>query len=109
LTPTDRLNYNQHAKISAKILSEKDFISKPVEDLVRYHEEDLLGHGPEKLKKLTPAQECLSLCNAFDKRLIENKETPEEAYRLFQVDYIGRYRLELIQKFEKVLKEEGLL
>lgn len=109
LEPPERLNYGQHAKISAQILSEKPFISKRVEELVLNHEEDLLGNGPYKVRKLTTAQECLSLCNAFDKRLITTKETPKDAYKKFQVDYIGRYNLELIQRFEMVLKEEGLI
>lgn len=109
LGPEERLRYGQHTKISAEILSDKPFISKRVEDLIVNHEEDLRGMGPQKLQKLTPAQECLSLCNAFDKRLVATSESPSEAYKAFQLDYIGRYNLELIQRFELVLKEEGLL
>jgi HD-GYP domain-containing protein (c-di-GMP phosphodiesterase class II) len=108
-TPDERLRYSQHIKLSQNFLNGKDFISKRVEDLVNHHEEDLTGLGPLKVRKLTPLQECLSLCNAFDKRLIVKKESPKEAYKVFQLDYIGRYNLELIQRFEAVLVEEGLL
>ncbi len=108
-TPDERLRYGQHTKYSAQVLADKPFISKRVEELITYHEEDLGGMGPHKLTKLTPAQECLSLCNAFDKVLISTKQSPEEIYKMFQLDYIGRYNLELIQRFELVLKEEGLL
>jgi HD-GYP domain-containing protein (c-di-GMP phosphodiesterase class II) len=108
-TPDERLRYGQHTKYSAQVLADKPFISKRVEELITYHEEDLNGMGPYKLTKLTPAQECLSLCNAFDKVLIATKQSPEEIYKMFQLDYIGRYELELIQRFELVLKEEGLL
>lgn len=109
LVPEERLRYGQHTKLSAELLSDKPFISKRVEDLIVNHEEDLRGTGPQKISKLTPAQECLSLCNAFDKRLVSTSESPAEVYKSFQVDYIGRYNLELIQRFEIVLKEEGLL
>ncbi|MCF8058864.1 MAG: HD domain-containing protein [Bacteriovoracaceae bacterium] len=108
-SPDERLRYGQHTNSSAKILSEKPFISKRVENLILNHEEDLRGTGPQKLTKLTPSEECLSLCNAFDKRLISTNQKPSEIYKSFQVDYIGRYNLELIQRFELVLKEEGLL
>lgn len=108
-TPDERLRYGQHTKYSAQVLSDKPFISKRVEDLITYHEEDLNANGPHKLAKLTPAQECLSLCNAFDKLLVATSQTPAEIYKMFQLDYIGRYNLELIQRFELVLKEEELL
>lgn len=109
MEPAQRVRYCHHTKISVNLLSDKPFISKRVEDLIMKHEEDLLGNGPYKLRKLTTAEETLSLCNAFDKRLITTKESPQEAYKAFQIDYIGRYNLELIQRFEMVLKEEGLL
>ncbi len=109
LTPDEKLRYGQHTKISAEILSEKPFITKRIEELILYHEEDLSGMGPQKMIKLSPEQECLSLCNAFDKRLVSTNQSPSEIYQSFQIDYIGRYNLELIQRFELVLKEEGLL
>ncbi len=109
LTPDEKLRYGQHTKISAEILSEKPFITKRIEELILYHEEDLSGMGPQKMSKLSPEQECLSLCNAFDKRLVSTNQSPSEIYQSFQIDYIGRYNLELIQRFELVLKEEGLL
>ncbi len=109
MTPEEKVRYGKHPKVSLDLLSGKDFISKEVEDLIINHEEDLTGQGPMKNKKLTPAQECLSLCNAFDKRLFTKKESPADAYKVFQLDYIGRYNLELIQRLETVLKEEGLL
>lgn len=108
-TPDERLRYGQHTKYSAAVLSDKPFISKRVEELITFHEEDLNGRGPQKAAKLTPSQECLSLCNAFDKLLVSTSQQPHEIYKMFQLDYIGRYNLELIQRFELVLKEEGLL
>lgn len=109
MSPSEKLRYGKHPRSSKDLLSGKEFISKEVEDLIVNHEEDLTGEGPMKMSKLTPAQECLSLCNAFDKRLYSKKETPAEAYKVFQLDYIGRYNLELIQRLENVLKDEGLL
>lgn len=108
-TPDERLRYGQHTKYSAEVLADKPFISKRVEELITYHEEDLNGRGPQKAVKLTPAQECLSLCNAFDKLMVATSKTPSDIYQMFQLEYIGRYNLELIQRFEMVLKEEDLL
>jgi HD-GYP domain-containing protein (c-di-GMP phosphodiesterase class II) len=109
LTPEEKLRYWQHTKYSAQVLADKPFISKRVEELIAYHEEDLNGLGPQKIVKLTPAQECLSLCNSFDKMMVVTSKTPSEIYQMFKLDYIGRYNLELIQRFEMVLKEEELI
>jgi response regulator RpfG family c-di-GMP phosphodiesterase len=108
-TPEQRLKYGSHTKVSASLLEDKPYIGKRVEDLIINHEENLQGTGPLKLKKLTPMQECLCLVNAFDKRVFTHSEEPSEAYKSFQLDNIGLYNLELIQKFGEVLKEEGLL
>lgn len=108
-TPEEKLKYGQHSKISVDFLAEKPFISKAVENLIINHEENLQGTGPLKVRKLTPAMECISLVNAYDKRIISHNETPSQAFRAFQIDFIGLYSLELLQRFELVLKEEGLL
>ncbi len=104
-----KFEYYKHTKNSSALLSEKPFISKQVEELVQFHEENLQGTGPYKQTKLSPLQECLNLTNTYDKRVFTKKESPAEAYKAFQIDYIGMYNLELIKRFELVLKEEGLL
>lgn len=105
----ERFEYFKHTKISSQLLSSKPFISKQVEELIEFHEENLQGTGPFKKTKLTPLQECLNLVNTYDKRVFTKKETPAEAFKAFQIDYIGMFNLELIKRFELVLKEEGLL
>ena len=107
--PKDYLSYGSHAKDSAKLLSEKPYVNKRVEDLILNHEENLQGTGPNKNKTLTKSQEILSLVNAYDKRLIIKNESPKEAIGAFQIDEIGNYSLDLINKFKEVLKKEGLL
>jgi HD-GYP domain-containing protein (c-di-GMP phosphodiesterase class II) len=108
-TPEQRLKYGSHTKVSAALLEDKPYISKRVEELIINHEENLQGTGPLKVKKLTPMQECLCLVNAYDKRVSTYNEKPSEAFKSFQLDNIGLYNLEMIQKFGDVLKEEGLL
>ncbi len=104
-----KLEYFKHTKLSTNLLSSKSFISPQVEELIQNHEENLQGTGPYKMTKLSPLQECLNLVNAFDKRILTKKEPPAQAYKAFQIDWIGLYNLELIKRFEMVLKEEGLL
>ncbi len=109
LEGSQRYDYFKHTKVSSDLLSQKSFISPQVEELIQNHEENLQGTGPYKLTKLSPLQECLNLANAFDKRILTKNEPPAEAYKAFQIDWIGMYSLELIKRFEMVLKEEGLL
>ncbi len=109
LTNEQKRSYYSHTKISAKLLEDKPYISKRVEDLIINHEENIQGSGPLKLKTLTPMQECLCLVNAYDKRITCYGEGPREAFQSFKVDNIGLYSLDMIQKFGDVLKGEGLL
>ncbi len=104
-----KYEYYKHTKLSTQLLSAKTFLSPQVESLIQNHEENLQGSGPYKLTKLSPLQECLNLTNAYDKRVISKGETPAQAYKAFQIDNIGIFNLELIKRFESVLKEEGLL
>jgi len=109
LSGEQKYEYFKHTKASSELLSSKPFISAKVEELIQYHEENLQGTGPYKLTKLSPLQECLNLVNAFDKRILTKNEPAAQAFKAFQIDWIGMYNLELIKRFESVLKEEGLL
>jgi len=109
LSGEQKYEYFKHTKASSELLNSKPFISVKVEELVQNHEENCQGTGPYKLAKLSPLQECLNLVNAFDKRILSRNEPPAQAFKAFQIDWIGMYSLELIKHFGIVLKQEGLL
>lgn len=101
--------YKDHIDITNKMLGEKPYISPKVIELITYHEEVLSGDGPFKLKKLTPAIECLSLVNCYDKKILTSGLSPKESLREMMVDELGNYQLELLNLFKKVLLKEGIL
>jgi HD-GYP domain-containing protein (c-di-GMP phosphodiesterase class II) len=69
----DKRIYNLHVKDAVEMLRDKDYITKEVITLILNHEERLSGSGPNKLTKLMPCEEILSLVNTYDKLLISNK------------------------------------
>lgn len=101
--------YKDHIDITNRMIGEKPYISPKVIDLITYHEEVLSGNGPFKLTKLTPAIECLSLVNTYDKKILTSGVTPKEGLKQMMVDELGNYQLDLLSLFKKVLQKEGIL
>lgn len=104
-----RVQYNDHCKGVVTLLSERPYINKAVIDLIECHEENLQGTGPLKKKKLTPAQEILSLINTYDKKCITKKVDPATALTELMVDELGNYNLNLLNEFKAFLKEEKII
>ena len=49
------------------------------------------------------------MVNNYDKRIIADKLTPIQTLKNMMVDELGKYNLDLLNEFKKVLKSEGLL
>lgn len=108
-SPTDKRLYGFHVKDSAVMLQSKSYVNKRVQDLVMNHEENKQGTGPNKKRDLTLLEEILSLVNNFDKRLIITEALPGDVLKAMTIEDMGFYDLKLMEKFKKVLDEEGLL
>lgn len=108
-TPDDRRIYALHCKDSAKMLSEKPYVTKAVQELILNHEETLSGSGPNRKTKLTKLEAILSLVNTYDKKIVSSGNTPKEVLKELMVDELGNYELDLINKFKEVLQKEGIL
>lgn len=109
MTHEEKKLYKDHIDITNRMIGEKPYISPKVIELITHHEEVLSGNGPFKLKKLSPAVECLSLVNTYDKKILTLGVTPKEGLKQMMVDELGNYQLDLLQLFKKVLQKEGIL
>lgn len=108
-TPDEKKIYYQHPALGVELLKKNPYIDASVLDLILNHEEKISGEGyPEHKTKLTLSQEIISLCNTYDKRVSAFGMTPKEALKVVQVDELGNYNLELINKFKKHLKDENV-
>jgi HD-GYP domain-containing protein (c-di-GMP phosphodiesterase class II) len=107
-TPDERVLHKEHIEITLKLLDEKPWINPQVVELIKHHEEVLTGAGPYKKTKLTAQEECLSLVNSYDKKILINKISPKQALKEIMVDEIGNYELKTINKFKMVLEQQGL-
>src|SRR5690606_28313831 len=71
LSAKDRTKYEQHPETAANLLRNNPYVNPHILDLIQNHEESLASDGP--LKKagpaLTQAQQILSLCNCYDKKV----------------------------------------
>lgn len=105
----DKLNYKEHIEVTIKVLSEKPYINQQILDLITYHEENLAGTGPYKKSKLGLAEECISLVNSYDKKVLTSDLTPKQALKELMVDEVGNYQLNTLKLFKKVLTQEGLV
>lgn len=105
----DKRLYAFHVKDAVAVLKEKPWVNANIMELVVNHEENRSGSGPNKKKKLTPSEEIISLVNVYDKYIIANGHTPKEAIKNLGIDQLGNYDLDLINKFKKVLVQEGML
>lgn len=105
----DKLHYKEHIDVTVKVLSEKPYINKQILDLITHHEENLAGTGPYKKLKLTLAEECLSLVNSYDKKIITKSISPKEALKELMIDEVGNYQLNTLKLFKKILIDEGLV
>jgi len=109
LSNEDKRVYYMHCKDALSILKDRPYVNARILELVENHEEVQSGAGPLKKKKLTPQEEVLSLVNNYDKRVITSKLPPNEILKEMMVDELGNYELDLLNKFKKVLQDEGLL
>jgi HD-GYP domain-containing protein (c-di-GMP phosphodiesterase class II) len=101
--------YYDHTRDIIPLLKDRPYINQPIIEFIEFHEENLQGSGPHKKKKLTLAQEILSMINAYDKILISKKLTPKEGIKAMMIDELGNYTLKLLNEFQNFLKEEGLI
>lgn len=102
--------YKNHPNRAIEILEKNEFVNKKILDLIVSHEERLQGAGyPNKKTKLTLQEEILSLVNCFDKKVTVYGEAPKAALKKIQVDELGNFSQELINKFKQILKDDGLL
>lgn len=108
-TPEDRRHQKEHIESTLKAIKEKPYIKTLVIQLIQHHEEVLSGTGPYKLTKLSPAEECLSLVNSYDKKILIGEISPKEALKELMVDELGNYELKTLNKFKEVLQKEGLI
>lgn len=109
LEPKERNKYHEHTKTIIPILEDRPYINQEVIALIQAHEENLQGLGPNKMKKLSPAQECLSMINSYDKLIYTKNITPKEAIKIMIIDEMGNYSLDMLNTFKAFLKEEGLI
>jgi HD-GYP domain-containing protein (c-di-GMP phosphodiesterase class II) len=109
LSAEQKALYYKHTFNVGQVLKEKPYVNSQVTQLIEAHEEDLSGSGPLKKKKLTLAEEILSLSNSFDKYCMLNKQLPQAAFKMFQIDFMGKYDLEKITLLKNVLVKGGLL
>lgn len=107
-TPDEKRIYNLHVRDASTLLNGKTYINKEIIELVVNHEETRSGSGPQKLLKLTPSIEILSLCDSFDLRMTVDNMTPKDALKDITINELGNYTLEIINKLKEVVKSEGL-
>jgi len=101
--------YKDHPKIGADILSDKEFASKEVFNLMLAHEEKMGGNGfPNKLMKLTPEQETLSICAFYDREVTCLGKERDAVLEDFKINQIGNYDLKVIKEFKSFVKKAGL-
>lgn len=108
-TPDDRRLYGMHTKDSVKLMMDRPYVTKGIQELIINHEEVLSGQGPQKKSKLSKLEQILSMVNTYDKKIITEATTPKEALKAMMIDDLGNYDLLMLEKFKKFLKEEGIL
>ncbi|MBF0360100.1 MAG: HD domain-containing protein [Oligoflexia bacterium] len=110
LNAEEKKIYHQHPGLGKELLQKNPYVDASITDLIYAHEEKISGDGyPERKKKLTLQEEVISLCNSYDKRVTVLNMSPKEALKVAQVDELGNYSLELINRFKKHLKDEGIV
>lgn len=101
--------YKEHPSIGADMLEDKAYATKEVRELIATHEEKSSGEGfPNKLKNLSLEQEILSLTACYDRMVTILGMQYKDAFEEIQVNQLGNYDLDLIQKFKSLLKTQGL-
>ena len=101
--------YKKHPQFGAELLSDKPYANPEILELIYSHEENKSGSGfPKGLKDLTESQEILSLCCNFSYRVQYLKQDKKEAVKAIQTQEIGKYDLNLINKFKDLVKSQIL-
>lgn len=109
LAASEKLAYFTHPEQAASILDDRPYINEGILALIRNHEENLSGTGPQKFSKLTKVVEILSLIDTYDKKITFHKLSPKEALKSVEIDEIGNFNLKLIGQLKNFLKSEGIL
>lgn len=110
LSSDEKKKFKTHPMTAIQTLEKNEYVNKAILDLILSHEEKISGTGyPNKKSKLTIQEEILSLVNCFDKKVTVYGVEPKQAIKSLQVDELGNYSLELINKFKTMMKNDGLL
>ena len=105
----EKTNYAEHCRGIIPLLRDKPYINSEIIELIEYHEENLQGTGPHKIKKLSKTLEILSFVNTYDKICITKKQGPAEAMKTIMLEELGNYNLKLINDFKAFLKAEKMI
>jgi HD-GYP domain-containing protein (c-di-GMP phosphodiesterase class II) len=109
MTADELTLYKTHPKVAAEILQDKDFASPKVIELILAHEERQGGNGfPNKLAKLSLAQEVLCLSAYYDQRLTCFGENRSDVLKDLAISQLGNFELTTINKFKEFLNKAGL-
>jgi HD-GYP domain-containing protein (c-di-GMP phosphodiesterase class II) len=106
MTLPEKNKYYEHCNQFLDLLRDKPYVNEEVLHLIENHEEVKSGQGPHKKKKLTQSEEIISICNTYDKKMIEENLGPEEAMKKMMIDELGNYDLDTLKNFHKFLKSE---
>lgn len=108
-SPDDKRIYQTHVNHSVQISASKPFMNEKVLNLIAKHEEKLGGNGyPNKVLKLEPLEQILSLANCFDKKITILGMNISAAFKELQVEEMGNYELKYFQKLREILMAEDL-
>lgn len=106
----ERRIYIQHVADSVRVLANRDYVNKEIIDLVKNHEQKLQGEGyPDKIQKLSPLCQILSLVNVYDKKVTGYGMGPTEAMQEIAMEEVGHYELRYLEKLKEVLKAEEII
>lgn len=105
----EKTNYAEHCRGIIPLLRDKPYINSEIIELIEYHEENLQGTGPHKIKKLSKTLEILSFVNTYDKICITKNLGAAEAMKTMMLEELGNYNLNLINDFKAFLKAEKMI
>jgi len=105
--PADETIDPQHPMNAVAKLQDKPYVNAGILSLIMDHEEFGEGGGypgKKRLSTLPKLQQILNLCNDFDRTCSQKQIAPADAMKLYYVDKIGAFDLQLLGKLAEVLK-----
>jgi HD-GYP domain-containing protein (c-di-GMP phosphodiesterase class II) len=109
MTHQEKAAYEPHCKIATDLLQKNPYTNEKVLALILHHEERNNGGGyPDKLGKLNVTQEILYLSNCYDKKVTVDGMSMRDALKSLQIDEMGNFDLEMINKFKEMLKKKDM-